>query len=238
MSEGDSNEATTESILKLAERYEKNAILRGLIQLVPFGLGSGIDVALSARFQKIKEERTRAFFDELAEGGILLQPGLLKSEDFLHCFFATVKAALDTRRREKIRLFARLLKASTLAGSFSGTDEYEEYLNTLDELSFREISILVTLGKFESLFPKSDTENDLKRTHRFWDQFTTELVEKLHIPKEEIDAVLTRLNRTGLYETFIGSYFDYTGGKGKLTPLYFHLKKLINAGSGSEPEVQ
>ena len=223
-------------ILKLGERYEKNPILRGLIQLIPFGLGSGVDVALSTRLQKIREERTRTFFDELAEGRILLQPELLESEDFLHCFFATMEATLNTRRREKIRLFARLLKASTLPGSFSGTDEYEEHLDTLDQLSFREVSILVTLEKYESRFPKSDTENDLHRANRFWNQFTTELVEKLQIPKEEIDAVLTRLNRTGSYETFIGSYWEYTGGKGKLTPLYFRLKRLIDAGSGSKPK--
>jgi len=135
-----------------------------------------------------------------------------------------MRAALNTRRREKIKFFARLLKASTFPNSFSDTDEYEEYLKILDELSFRKISILFILDKYESRFPKTGKENDLKRVNRFWDKFTTKLVKQLDIPKDESNAILTRLNRTGCYETFTGSYWDYTGGKGKLTPTYFRLK--------------
>jgi hypothetical protein len=220
-------------MLKLAKRYQRYPVLRGLIQLIPFGIGSGIDAALLTRLQNISEERTKAFFDELAEGNIVLKPELLESEDFLHCFFATAKAALNTRRREKIKFFAKLLKASTLPDAFSNTDEYEEYLWILDELSFRELSILFILDNYESQFPKIAEENDLQRANRFWDRFTTELIEKLSVPKDEIDAILTRLNRTGCYETFVGGYFDYTGGKGKLTSTYFRLKKLIQMESGN-----
>lgn len=211
----------------LIKRYETNPVIRGLIQLIPFGIGSAVDVALCVQLENIRKDRIRTFFDELGNNSVQLTPELLKSEDFLHCYFATTKAALNSRRREKIEMFAKLLKSSVRGGPFDSTDEYEEYLSILDELSYRELMILFKLHKFESDLIHEENENDLQRANRFWDKFNTELIDQLRIPANEIDAVLTRLNRTGCYETFVGGYFDYTGGKGKTTPTFWRLKELI-----------
>lgn len=213
--------------LSLMEKYEKNPVLRGLMQLVPLGIGSVIDVALCTEIERIREERVKTFFDELERGNIALSIDLLESEDFLHCFFATSKAAFNTRRREKIEFFARLLKSTLVDGNYSCTDEFEDYLNILDDLSFRELMILIKLDKFETEYPFSEGENDLQRANRFWEMYCVELTRDLAIPLDEINATLTRLNRSGCYETFIGAYFSYTGGKGKTTSTFKRLKQLI-----------
>jgi hypothetical protein len=212
---------------KVEKYYEKNPVIRALVPLIFTPFATGIDAALMQKLQNIKEERARAFFDELADGKIELTGYLIKTEDFLHCFYATTKAALNTRRRQKIRMFARLLKSATIEGAFSDTDEYEEYLGILDELSYQEICMLLFLEKYENKFPKLQNENDLQRANRFWLNYIEDLKKKLNIPELEIDARLTRLNRTGCYETFVGGYMNYTGGKGKLTPTYFRIKKFI-----------
>ena len=167
------------TVKKLVQRYEKNPVLRGLAQLISLwslGIGSAIDAALLTKLQNIREERVRTFFDELAAGKVELNPELLESEDFLHCFFATVRAALNSKRREKIKMFARLLKSSILRNTFSNTDEYEECLGILDELYYRELLILFTLDKYESQYPKKEyQENDLQRATRFWKEFVAGL---------------------------------------------------------------
>jgi hypothetical protein len=218
--------------INLLERYERNPALRGLIQLIPFGIGSGIDVALCTQLENIRNERIKTFFDELGNGSIVISTELLNSEDFLHCYFATVKAALNSRRREKIGMFARLLKSSACDDRFSNTDEYEEYLGILDELSYRELTILFKLYRFEFEHPMKENENDLQRANYFWSEFTREIVEQIGVPSEEIPAVLTRLNRTGCYETFVGAYWDYEGGQGKTTPTFERLKELIENNVG------
>lgn len=123
------------------------------------------------------------FFNELADCKIELTPELVKSEDFLHCFFATTKAAINSRRREKIKMFARLLNSSIQQSNFSNTDEYEEYLSILDELSFRELSILVTLHKYEStLTIKREPENtNLDEMVPFWREFENDIHVNLHL---------------------------------------------------------
>ena len=106
----------------LLERYDGNRVIRGLIQLVPLGFGGAADVSLVLTLEKIREERTREFFDELGKGNIIVDSSLLESEDFLHCYFATVKYALNSRRREKIKMFARLLKSSVTGEGPNGVD--------------------------------------------------------------------------------------------------------------------
>lgn len=212
--------------INFIDRYKNNSVLRGLIQLVPFGIGSGIDVALSIHIDEIKHKRMRIFFDELGGGNIQLSQDLIESEDFLHCYFATLKAAMNSRRKEKIEMFARLLKSTISDEKFSSTDEFEEYLKILDELSYREFMILLALERHESENPQLNNENELQRATRFWNNFVSD-VEKIGISVNEIDSILNRLNRSGCYETFVGGYLSYTGGKGKTTPTFKRLKRLI-----------
>lgn len=217
----------TETIEQLANSYQANPTIRGLIQLIPFGVGSAADVALVTILENIREDRARELFDELEKGAVQLTPEIIKSEDFLHCYFSTTRAALNTRRREKIRYFARLLASSISSSEIPTVDEYEEWLSILDEISYRELGILAVLSRYEKEYSYPARRGDIQQANQFWDRFSSEVCSRFSIPNGELNGSLTRLNRTGLYETFIGMYIGYTGGKGKLTPLYAKLEKLI-----------
>ncbi len=206
-------------------------VIRSLIQLIPCGVGSAFDVFVVYKIQEIRKERLRTFFDELGAGEIELTKNLIESEDFLYCYFATLRAALNARRREKTRMFARLLKSEVLPNSFSNTDEYEEYLKILDELSYREIEVLFILDEYETQFPKDPDVSNLSRIGNFWDNFTKDLSENLHIPHEEIYPLLTRLERSGCYVKLSG--FTSSNTRGELTPTYYKLKRFIIREDGS-----
>ena len=60
-------------------------MIRSLVQLIPFGVGSAVDTGIAVRLSNIREERLRSFFDELAEGDVDLPEELLESDDFIHC---------------------------------------------------------------------------------------------------------------------------------------------------------
>ena len=210
----------------LLEKYEKKRVIRGLIQLVPFGIGGLIDVVLTKTLENIQKERTAAFFDELAKGDAVVDENLLKSEDFLHAFFATTKYALNSRRREKIKMFARLLKSSLTENDLSNIDEYEDFLKILNELSYRELLALKILDEYSST-PRKEEQNDLQWTSQFWEELERRIAKELNIPANQVVDFMNRIARTGCYEVFTGGYFDYTGGKGKLTPTYQRLKKFI-----------
>jgi hypothetical protein len=216
----------TENTLQKIMRYYDNIVIMALIQLVTFGIGSASDVVLLRTLDNIKEDRAKAFFDELSKGNVLIDESILQSEDFLHSYFATTKMALNSRRREKIEMFARLLKYSITGEGLQDIDEYEDFLGILDDLSYREIRALAIMDGFSSL-PQTAEQNDLTWTDTFWDKFVNGLGVELKIPPEEVSDFMNRISRTGCYEMFTGSYWGYTGGKGKLTPIYKKLKNFI-----------
>ena len=64
---------------KILSRYN-NKIVRSLIQLVPFGIGSAIDVYIKETIEKIKDDRLKTFFDQLERGEINLNDENIKSD--------------------------------------------------------------------------------------------------------------------------------------------------------------
>ena len=55
----------------LLEKYKDQRVFRSLIQLIPGGIGSALDVLLIQTLDKIRYKRIQAFFDELAKGDLI-----------------------------------------------------------------------------------------------------------------------------------------------------------------------
>ena len=174
----ENNKTETNIIGKFCLAYEKKPVLRALVQLLP--RGGSFDTLATHRAKEIADERLKAFFDELAEEKHELTEELIESEGFLHCYFSTVKAVINTQRREKIKMFARLLSEVISPKANVGADEYEDYLQILDELTYRELMVLNTLYKYESqncMQAKTGLveTNLVIKTNRYWPKFITEV---------------------------------------------------------------
>lgn len=214
---------------QLAEYYSSSPLVKALVNLIPGG-GSSLDSLITSRASEIARERADEFFKELSTHKKDLTPELIKSEEFIHRFVITAKAAVHTHRRQKIRLFARLFKSALLEALAVGIDEYEEYLRVLDEFSVREFVLLALLENCEKNSPRTEMENELQAVSRIWPEFIKAAKQKLNLDVPEVNAILTRLNRTGCYSTFSGAAWGYEGDKGKLTPIYHRLMALIGNG--------
>ena len=213
---------------RLADKYDDSALVRGLVQLIPAGIGSAIETAFLTLATNLRERRVERLFDALANENLTLTEDSVKNDEFIHKFLVTLAASARTNRKEKIDLFAAFLKNGSSIEV--DADEFDELLLVLDELSLREFMVLEILDRHERATPRVPGENDLQHANLFWDSFQAEVVEKLGVPIDAFDPFMTRLVRTGTYETFVGGYMDYTGGKGKLTPIYCRLKYLCTHG--------
>jgi len=204
---------------KLVERYERSPRLRALVSLVASFLppANALETAVLTTTSKIRSERLRELFDELDRGGLDLSDELIQQEDFLHAFVATVRAADRTRQKEKIRLLGRLLKALAYTDSDLSIDEHEEFLRVLEDLSPRELMILICLKRYEESTARKEQENTPKWISRFWESFKADLKENLDIPLEEVEGYLARLSRTGFYHRETG-FLDETEELGCTTP--------------------
>jgi hypothetical protein len=143
----------------------------------------------------------------------------LRERDFLEGLAATLRRVQDSVADEKIRSFADMFATYYEGGHFQSVDHFDEYLSILHELSLREFRVLVILHKYEHRNPL-EGRNPLQRATAVWESFQQEVELKVGIPHAQLAATLTRIQRTGLYETITGAFLDYTGGKGCLTPLF------------------
>jgi hypothetical protein len=216
----------------LLEHYNEHPVVRALVQLIPFGVGGALDVVLTQTLNRMRRERATTFLDELSRGGVTLDEVLLESEDFVHAFIVTTRLALNTRRREKIALFARLFKNAFGRFGPPNPDDYEDLVMILDDLSYKEIVALTIMDECHERSRK-DGLNDLQQANAFWDQFEEHLSRELGIPNVEVASFMSRIARSGCYELITGSYFGYGGGRGKLTPTFYRLKRYIVEQSGS-----
>ena len=165
---------------------------------------------------------------------------LIQQEEFLHAFVATVRAADRTRQKEKIRLLGRLLKSLADADSDLSIDEHEEFLRVLEDLSPRELMILIRLKRYEESTARKEQENTPQWISRFWEPFKANLKENLDIPPEEVEGYLARLSRTGFYHRETG-FLDETEELGCTTPNFRRFLaaleiegKIESPGPGSE----
>lgn len=210
---------------KLSLRYSDKPILQALLQLLP-GWGSA-DTLLQKRADEIRSERLHVFFEEIANGNSELTEELIQTEDFLHAYFCTLRAAINTRRKEKIRLFAKLLDSSIDSALSVSSDEYEELLSILDELSLREFNALVKLMVHEKANPVNEGQNLLQNSKKYWEEFKKDIIQDLGVSLESFNAFMAKIERTGLYTRITGMYYDYAGDIGRTTPLLSRLIALV-----------
>lgn len=222
---------------KLAYHYAKKPAIRALLELIP--AWSTADTLLQSRADEIRRDRLKTFFDELADGDRELTNELIQTEDFLHSFFCTLRAVLNTRQRDKIRLLAKLLDSSLSSSIHTTTDEFEELLSVLDNITLREFAVLNDLYELELLNPLTPEKDVFQNVLSYWEKFTKESIQKFSIPENAFNAFMAKLERTGLYLRFTGGFWDYTGDIGRTTPLFARLLEFVktNKVRGKDKEV-
>jgi hypothetical protein len=213
---------------KAVAHYQRNPYLRALVKLCPYG--SAGEAAFLALYE-LWTRKMDVFAEELIILKIYPAEERIKEREFLDSFAATARRVQDATSDEKIKRFAALFASYYEGtGDFESVDHYEEYVGILSELSEREFNVLVILHRYELQIPQGK-QNPLERVSQFWDQFVGSVEKEVGIPRKELTATLTRLQRTGLYEHIVGAYLDYTGGKGNLTPRFTRLISALNAGT-------
>lgn len=218
----------TEVLLALAKKYEQQPVLRMMVGVASLATGGLVGLAETGALslaQRVKAKRAVIYIEEVGEE---VDPRLVDSEEFVHCVDLGLRAAMRSDREEKIRAFARLLKAAAREENLRRIDDYEEAVGVLDDLSWREWLILKTLDKYETAPATSDFDTGYAKHSRFWGDFKAEIVRDLGVPEDEFDDAMHRLTRSACFKLF-GFYAEREGqpSPGKLTPLYHRLCRII-----------
>lgn len=137
-------------------------------------------------------------------------------------FNLLLQTALKTNVNEKIQFATRLFVKGCLTANTLAADTYEEYLHIIDDISFRELSVLAILRSIE-LNPDPYIDSSLSETEylpqRYWKAFKAKVTADLDIWPNHIYPIMKRLERTGLFAMYNG--FSYGAVEEGTTTDYF-----------------
>jgi flagellin-specific chaperone FliS len=189
------------------EKYSENALLRIAISEIPI-IGSPLDIFLTTKAQKIINDRIMGLFSELKEEMSTLEDRIvdkdyIDSEEFIELFIKIIEASTKTRNKEKIKLYAKLLKGAI---KFQDRKKYspEEYLQVLSELTIKELEVAKAIYRQQRQKRRKD-ENELEWALRYgWEKLEKECPS---IPEEDFRFIFLRLRKSGLIQDLQNSYF-------------------------------
>lgn len=194
--------------------YANNSILRGIVNLVPY-VGGAIDTVLSIKADQLHTQRVEALFTALEEEMGLINIDKVSSEYFeseegMDLLISTVEAAKKTKNKEKIKLYAKILRGATTLQAGDLEPHPEVYLAILAELSLRELTVAKLIYDFQKEeYQANSGLSELQWVSKSWKEF--EQAAQVFVGNE-LDFVLQRLSKTGLIREITGTYFDYMGG--------------------------
>jgi hypothetical protein len=207
------------------------AIFNALVRILSPRLGE-VTTAISDIGGATDQFTTRAFEVWSAELNDHpdVTPEQIASDAKLYAAFTVANTILRSQTQERIKLFARL-HANFVRGIVVGSDDFKEFVGLLDDLSERELEILLILdelGKKPSSFfyatvrsggeggadadrgggSSDPAVSDAKRlihSQDFWNAFREEAARRFRLSVPEIANVVQRLARTGLCQVLSDS---------------------------------
>lgn len=192
-------------------------MLSGNLNFVGTTINNGIGTKLQER-QKSKE---KAFLEAVfADGTITLDD--IQDVDFLFEFAMAHDAIKHLLQNEKITFFANLLK-NTALNPARNTNTFQEELERLCSLSYREIEMLLLLRNCQKEYFKErcKTNNeDIQDAINIWDIYLDKTKEEFGLPDEMIESIFASIERTGFCKV---TDVLYPGATAKCysTSLYF-----------------
>ena len=216
------------SIYNRLKKIYRHPVVKAALAIVEDVPGPGTIISASRHlaeqtYDNMIAERQAAYFDELENGGEITDE-MLAQEEFIHSVIVTYNASLRTFQRKKIHRFARILLKAIETDELA-SDKFEVFVRILNDLTETELHILKMLQECEDSVPHQLTENgeiehDLRRANRMWPQFEEAIHQEVGLSPDLLANYLNQLNRTGLYQTFIGAFSGYAGNKDSTTPLF------------------
>ena len=92
----------------------------------------------------------------------------------------------------------------------------------------QELHLLNILHSYEiQSLNLASADNKLIEVSKYWDDFIAKAINDLNLSQDYVEALLTKLNGTGLYQTITGMYLGYAGNKGYLTQLFYELINFL-----------
>lgn len=178
-----------------------------IIPIITEGAGSILEKMLSNSINKKRQE----FLEYISSSEETITNDMVMDEEFILEFANTLAAVDRLATNDKVKYIANLFKNTFCVKGKKNIDEYEEWLQNLITLSYREIEILVMLHDSQrelKMQLEIDPEEKIEKRNDFFRMVNY----KFNLSNGEIEAILSSISRSGFCREEINSIPGYTGG--------------------------
>lgn len=183
-----------DTVIDIKHNPSVSAII-SCVKKVPL-IGDLIDDSLECilnDFQNKKQQQLLDVIGEVSTGAVTSD--MVNDVEFLMSFAKTVNAVNKLLNGDKVKFYGNLLKNGYLREREKiEVDEFEEYLELIDSLSFRELEYL-------SFFQEFSDKRSGRLVYQNWKEFSKEF--RGRFPNRNVDSVFKRLQRTGFISEVI-----------------------------------
>ena len=166
-----------------------------LIKTVPF-IGDLIDNSLECMLTDLQRKKQEQLLEAIQNSSIgTVTSAMVNDVEFIMNFLKTRDAVNRLSNGDKVKFYGNLLAKGYLNKRDKiSTDEFEEYLELINSLSYRELEYLSFFKEFSSKYRG-------RVVYQNWKDFSIEFRNKF--PNRDIYSVFKRLQRTGFISEVI-----------------------------------
>lgn len=197
-------------LIDIKENPVVTAGVAGLVGKIPV-IGDLINSSIDKTLEEFQQNKEQELIDVILSDSTSITTEMVNDVEFLINYARVVDAVRRLASNDKVVFFGNLIRNGYLSGEHIAVSKFDEYINILSTMSYREIQYLVDYKKYcEESATKSKSSKIIKKYtyNNKWSAFSKEYAKTQGLTKSELYSVFIRLKQTGFlkeeYETESG----------------------------------
>lgn len=187
-----------------------NSVLLAPIKAMPV-IGDLVDSTTDKLLEDFQSKKEQELIDVILKDSNSITTEMVNDVEFIINYARVIDAIRRLATNDKVAYFGNLIRNGYLSGNHINSNTFDEYLNILNTMSYREIQYLVD---YKIYCETSNTKNTSSiRTKDYiyknkWAYFSKEYSQKLQITCRELYDTFIRIKQTG----FLDEEFETESG--------------------------
>lgn len=184
----------TEEMIDIKGNPVVDSILVQMIRSIPC-LGSLIGVSTDMILENFQQKKKNELIETILKDRNTITFDMVNDVEFIVNFARVMEAVQKLATNDKIKYFGNLIRNGYLSGEHIQNSEFEEYLDVLNTMSYREIEYLID---YKVYCEQKARGKQVK--YNTWPHFRRDYADLKKISESELCSIFMRIKRTGFIE--------------------------------------
>ena len=171
-----------------------DSVLMPVIKAIPL-IGDMVDSSMNKVIEDFQQKKEKELIEVILKDKHMITTDMVNDIEFIVNYNRTLEAVRRLATNDKVKFFGNLIRNGYLSEKRIESSEFDEYLNILNTMSYREIQCLVAY----KLHCENKSMGKLVK-YNDWTFFRKDYAKKNQISESEVWSIFMRITRTGFIE--------------------------------------